>query len=73
MKTTIYVQHASDAVLDAAENICVASGSDSDVFLDVETASERITTLDNEDEAVKELFEILVTATREDAEYIHLF
>jgi len=73
MKATIFIHNASDAVLDAAESICVASGTDSDVFLDLETALERITTLDHEDEAVKELVEILMTATKEEAEYVHLF
>ena len=71
-KATVFIFHASDAVKDAAIEVCIASGEE-DVFLDVETVEDRFRVLQKETQEVKELKEIIQRAKEEDAEYIHLF
>lgn len=70
---TIYIKQASETVLDLAENISVASGTDSDVFLDTETAEERLVFIDCETDEGKEITKIIAKARSLNAEYIHLF
>ena len=66
----VFIVHVSDAVLDVAEDVCIASG-ENDVIVDMDTVGDRMP--QSNDQSVIELREVIEEAHRRDANYIHLY